>query len=118
MEYANLTKKEMMDLIEDLMIEQRLDPQDFIEISLNYATDEEIMVYTQHRHYEGDFDDFEIDNGSTRRTAIIDSVYDGGWDDKKKEEKKPKQVSSANDAMQSARDLLDPSAKMRRQKGY
>jgi len=49
---------------------------------------------------------------------LDNSVYEGGWDDKKEEEKKPKQVSSANDAMQSARNLLDPSAKMRRQKGY
>jgi hypothetical protein len=49
---------------------------------------------------------------------LDNSVYDGGWDDKKEEEKKPKQVSSANDAMRSAQDLLNPSAKMRRQKGY
>ena len=80
MEYVNLTIETMMDLIRELMEEQRLDPQDFMEISLNYATDEEIMAYTQHWHYEGDFEDFEIDNGSTRRKAIIDSLYDGKYD--------------------------------------
>ena len=80
MEYLNLTKKEMMELVRELMEEQRLDPQDFMEISLNYATDEEIMAYTQQRYYEGDFEDFEIDNGSTRRKALIDSLYDGSYD--------------------------------------
>ena len=46
------------------------------------------------------------------------SVYDGGWDNKKEEDKKPKQVSSTNNAMQSAQDLLNPTAKLRRTKGY
>ena len=83
MEYVNLTKEIMIDLIRELMEEQRIDPQDFQEISLNYATDEEIMAYTQHfGHFQGcsDFEDLEIDNGSTRRKAIVDSLYSGTYD--------------------------------------
>jgi hypothetical protein len=84
MEYLNLSKKEMMDLIRELMWEQRLDPQDFIEISLNYASDEKMMAYSKHESvsYMCDYvlEDDEINDVSKRKKCILKQVYEGGCD--------------------------------------
>jgi len=81
MNYVDLPKQVMCNLIQELMIDQRLDPQDFQEISLKYATDEELMAYSEHWKFHGDFEDLENPySASERREALIEDLYGGGYD--------------------------------------